>query len=84
MVIMGIRFINLIDLVHYSNHVFNKDSCRACGSYLVPSSVCNICREYVSWICTKCNKMEDVTHSHSYCRVSYAPEKIIMKKMRII
>ena len=72
---MGIRFISQIDLFQCSTHVFNKDSCRACGSYLIPSSVCNICGEYVSWICAKCNKMEDVTHSHTYCRISYAPKK---------
>ena len=73
---MRICFINQIDLFQCSNHVFNKDSCRACGNYLIASSVCNICREYVSWVCSKCNKMEDVTHSHAYCRISYAPEKI--------
>lgn len=77
---MGIRFINQIDLIRYTKHVFNKDSCRACGSYLIPISVCNICREYVSWICAKCNKIEDVTHSHNYCRICYALEKVVMEK----
>ena len=33
---MGIRFISQIDLFQCSTHVFNKDSCRACGSYLIP------------------------------------------------
>lgn len=77
---MGIRFINQIDLIRHTKHMFNKDSCRACGSYLIPSSVCNICREYVSWICAKCNKIEDVTHSHNYCGISYALEKVVMEK----
>lgn len=77
---MGIRFINQIELIRCSNYVFNKDSCRVCGSCLISSSVCNICREYVSWVCAKCNKMEDVTHSHNYCRISYASEKVVVRK----
>jgi len=64
-----------MDLFQCSNNVFNKNSCRACGNHLFPTSVCNICTEYLSWICTKCNKMEDVTHSHTYSRISYASKK---------
>lgn len=72
---MGIPFVSQIDLSQRSNHVFNKYSCRACGNYLIPTSVCNTCGEYVSWICAKCNRMEDVTHSHPYCRIYYARKK---------
>ena len=46
--------------------MFNKESCKACGTYLTPTSVCSICKEYVSWLCGKCERMEDVTHSHDY------------------
>jgi hypothetical protein len=55
--------------------MFNKESCRACGTYLTPISVCNFCKEYISWLCGKCERMEDVTHSHDYCRVDYKKEK---------
>jgi hypothetical protein len=55
--------------------MFNKESCRACGTYLTPISVCNFCKEYISWLCGKCERMEDVTHSHDYCRVTYKKEK---------
>jgi hypothetical protein len=27
--------------------MFNKESCRACGTYLTPISVCNFCKEYI-------------------------------------
>ena len=46
--------------------MFNKESCKACGTYLTPTSVCSICKESVSWLCNKCERMEDVTHSHGY------------------
>jgi hypothetical protein len=46
--------------------MFNKESCKACGTYLTPISVCSVCKEYVSWLCGKCERMEDVTHSHDY------------------
>ena len=46
--------------------MFNKESCKACGTYLTPTSVCSVCKEHVSWLCGKCERMEDVTHSHSY------------------
>ena len=48
--------------------MFNKESCKACGTYLTPTSVCSVCKEYVSWLCNKCERMEDVTHSHGHYR----------------
>jgi hypothetical protein len=53
------------------SRMFNKESCRACGTFLTPISVCNFYKEYISWLCGKCEKMEDVTHLHDYCRVVY-------------
>ena len=55
--------------------MFNKESCKACGTYLTPTSVCSVCKEYISWLCGKCERMEDVTHSHDYCRIAYKKEK---------
>ena len=40
--------------------MYNKGSCRACGTYLTPTSACIICKEYISWNCDKCNSVEDV------------------------
>ena len=42
-----------------------KESCRTCGTYLRPISTCTVCKEYVSWICAKCEKVEDITHTHN-------------------
>jgi predicted amidophosphoribosyltransferase len=44
--------------------VFNKESCRSCGKILVPISMCSYCKEHVSWICNKCQRVEDVSHKH--------------------
>ena len=50
--------------------MFNKNSCRMCGTYLTPSALCKICDEFVSWICLKCNKIEEeAKHSDYYCTV---------------
>ena len=55
--------------------MFNKESCRGRGFCLTPYAACNICQEYVSWICCNCDKIEDCFHSHNYCRISLG-EKI--------
>ncbi|MDP9489927.1 MAG: hypothetical protein M3P28_06995 [Thermoproteota archaeon] len=44
--------------------MFNKESCRSCGKILVPISMCNYCKEHISWICNKCQRVEDVSHKH--------------------
>lgn len=46
-------------------------SCRACGTILTPTSICNLCMESVSWICRKCLNMDDVTHKHNNCEEAY-------------
>ena len=51
-------------------YTFNKEVCRGCGAYLIPISLCTICKEYIPWICGKCGRMDDVIHSHTFCRVS--------------
>ena len=50
--------------------MFNKECCRGCGFCLTPIATCNICQEYVSWICCKCDRIEDYNHAHNYCRIS--------------
>lgn len=52
-----------------------KTSCRACGGYLTPTSHCTVCKEYITWMCNNCEKMEDVTHSHNFCRLPSVMEK---------
>ena len=42
----------------------HKGSCRSCGSHFIPVDACKICKEYIRWICSRCNKSEDVTHKH--------------------
>jgi len=64
--------------------MFNKSSCRACGCYLVPTSVCNICTEHVSWICGQCDRIDDSIHSHNDQLISYKPEKIALGTKKIL
>ena len=42
----------------------HKGSCRSCGSHFIPVDACKICKEHIRWICSRCNKSEDVTHKH--------------------
>lgn len=49
----------------------NKESCRGCGFCLIPFATCNICQEYVSWICCRCERIDDCNHIHNYCRIVY-------------
>jgi len=44
--------------------MFNKESCRSCGSILSPVLKCKLCKEYVSWTCDYCHQVEDVSHRH--------------------
>ena len=46
--------------------MYNKQSCRECGSPLVPHSLCNICQEHSSWVCGQCGRIED--YDHVNCR----------------
>jgi hypothetical protein len=43
--------------------MYNKQSCRECGSPLVPHSLCGICQEHSSWVC---GRIED--YDHVNCR----------------
>ena len=55
---------DIIIIKSCENTMFNKESCRSCGKILVPISMCKLCKEHVSWICNKCQRVEDVTHKH--------------------
>jgi hypothetical protein len=48
-------------------HMYNRDSCRGCGSSLSPFSSCIICREHVSWNCHECDTVDYVVHTIEYC-----------------
>jgi hypothetical protein len=45
--------------------MYYNRSCRACGSVLEPTLVCDICTEYISWICCKCFRTDEVIHKHN-------------------
>lgn len=40
-------------------------SCRACGTDLEPTLVCDTCKEQISWICYKCFRTDEVIHKHN-------------------
>lgn len=65
----------LIEMSWPTSPVYYNRSCRVCGTHLTPISLCSVCKEYVSWTCGKCLKMDDVTHRHNYCRMTYKPVK---------
>ena len=60
-------FIILIGIVYHPIIVFNKDSYRVWGSCLKTFALCKICKVSVSWICHKCNKIEEFKHYNYYC-----------------
>ena len=45
--------------------MYNKQSCPTCGTYLTSVSLCEVCYEQISWICTNCDRRYDVTHLHN-------------------
>ena len=59
----------LIGVIRLSLCMFNKNSCRMCGSILIPSAFCKICKESLGWTCYKCNKIGEVKHSDYYCTI---------------
>ncbi len=44
--------------------MFNKESCRKCGSELESNKQCNDCNEIAIWICKNCNNIEEHIHVH--------------------
>lgn len=69
-------------IIRPNSFMYYNRSCRACGAHLTPISLCNICKEYVSWTCGKCLKMDDVTHRHNYCRVSYRVKEVVVRNVK--
>ncbi len=46
--------------------MFNKESCRSCGSILESLMACTDCKEIMSWHCNNCGNNEEFTHIHNY------------------
>jgi hypothetical protein len=46
--------------------MFNKESCRSCGSLLEPYKICTDCREVKLWDCNNCNRKVEHIHVHKY------------------
>jgi hypothetical protein len=44
--------------------LYNKQSCRECGAWLVPHTFCTTCREHMGWVCNDCGKIDDYAHVH--------------------
>ena len=59
----------LIGAVLITLDMFNKNSCRICGSNLISSAFCKICKEAVKWTCDKCDTIEEVKHLDFYCTI---------------
>jgi hypothetical protein len=50
--------------------MFNKESCRRCGSLLESIKTCADCKEIMLWQCNKCNNREEHTHLHKYKNIN--------------
>lgn len=46
--------------------MFNKESCRNCGSALESIKTCSSCNEIMLWECNKCHNYEEYIHSHDF------------------
>jgi hypothetical protein len=47
------------------NLLFNKESCRRCGSQLESIVICSTCSEISLWKCSNCNNKEEYLHLHN-------------------
>jgi hypothetical protein len=74
---LGKRITTDVIIIGENETMSHKISCRACGEYLSPTAICTVCQEYVIWTCPRCERTDDVTHIHGYCRVAY--KKIELK-----
>ena len=66
---IGSILIILIGAVLLNLDMFKKNSCRICGSNLIPSALCKICKDSVKWTCDKCDIIEEVKHSDFFCTI---------------
>jgi hypothetical protein len=44
---------------------------------LPPTSHCTVCKEYITRMCNNCESMEDVTHSHNFCKVKITNAQLV-------
>lgn len=49
---------------HKMKCMYAKGSCRICGTFLIATSVCDVCTEHISGTCGHCTRTDDITHSH--------------------
>jgi len=45
--------------------MLQKKSCRPFRTNMTSTAVCGICKEDISWRCSRCTKMEAATHVHT-------------------
>jgi tRNA(Ile2) C34 agmatinyltransferase TiaS len=48
--------------------MLQKKSCRTCGTKMTTVTVCGVCKEDISWRCSRCTRMEAIIHVHNYKR----------------
>ncbi len=46
--------------------MFNKESCRNCGSALESIKTCSACNEITLWHCNKCHNSDESIHLHDF------------------
>ena len=59
--------------------MFNKESCRSCGSTLESIMACTDCKEFVHWICNKCGNKEEFTHVHNLNNLDRSNQSITIE-----
>ncbi len=59
--------------------MFNKESCRGCGSILESIETCTHCKEIMLWQCKKCNNREEYIHIHNYKNINESNQTTTIK-----
>ena len=59
--------------------MFNKESCRSCGSLLESIKTCTHCKEIMLWRCKKCNNREEYIHLHNYNNINVSNQHLTIK-----
>lgn len=64
---INFHIINLIRILikSWCKSVFNKESCRSCGEFLVADMICIECDEIILWVCSNCTNTSEGTHIHN-------------------
>lgn len=62
--------------------MYNKESCRNCGSALESIKTCSTCNEIRLWQCKKCHNSEEYIHLHDFSNNVPNLDRVIKIQMK--